>query len=195
MKRVLPSLLIVALLSGGVWHLWAGAWIHAKAHLAQLLLEAAWDTAPHGKKEVKPWPWADTWPICRLAVPRLGIRRLVLAGGHGEALAFGPGHLFPSAPPGQPGNTVIAGHRDTHFRFVRKLQIGDIVNIETAMRQQFEYRVSRIEVVHETQTALLAPMDSARLTLITCFPFDALRSGGPLRYIVIADMQRELTPL
>ena len=191
MKRVVSCLLFIALLSGGVWHLWQGARIHAKAHLAQLLLETAWDTSLTAKKEVKPWPWADTWPICSLAVPRLGIHRLVLAGGHGEALAFGPGHLFRSAAPGAPGNTIIAGHRDTHFRFVRQLQLGDLLRVQDKTGEQFSYRVADIAIVHESATAPLAPGGRNRLTLVTCFPFDTLRAGGPLRYIVTADLNTD----
>ena len=86
--------MLIALPLCGVWQLGLGAWIHAKAMLAQSLLETAWSETLRTGKEVKPWPWADTWPVARLTVPRLGIRRIVLAGASGSSLAFGPGHFF-----------------------------------------------------------------------------------------------------
>ncbi len=86
-KRVL--VLFITLPLCGLWFIGQGTYIHAKASLAQLLLEAAWAGTLQGKKEVKPWPWADTWPVSRLSVPRLGIHRIVLAGASGSSLAFG----------------------------------------------------------------------------------------------------------
>ena len=105
----------------GLWFIGQGTYIHAKALLAQVLLEAAWLETRHGIKEVKPWPWADTWPVSRLSVPSLGVSRIVLAGASGQSLAFGPGHLFSSAEPGEQGNVIIAGHRDTHFTFIKNI--------------------------------------------------------------------------
>jgi sortase A len=170
----------------GLWFITQGSYIHAKAILAQLLLEAAWTETLNGRKEVKPWPWADTWPVSRLNVPRLGISRIVLAGANGSALAFGPGHLFKSAYPGGKGNTVIAGHRDTHFSFIRDLKIGDKLELQTANARTLIYQVSDSLIVDENDTEFLLSDDENLLTLITCYPFDAIQSGGPQRYLVIA---------
>jgi sortase A len=170
----------------GLWFITQGSYIHAKAILAQLLVEAAWTETLNGRKEVKPWPWADTWPVSRLNVPRLGISRIVLAGANGSALAFGPGHLFKSAYPGGKGNTVIAGHRDTHFSFIRDLKIGDKLELQTANARTLIYQVSDSLIVDENDTEFLLSDDENLLTLITCYPFDAIQSGGPQRYLVIA---------
>ncbi len=119
-------------------------------------------------------------------MPRLGIRRIVLAGANGSALAFGPGHLFESAAPGDKGNTVIAGHRDTHFDFIRELQIGDSLELQTANARTLIYEITDIRIVDENNSKFLASGDDQLLTLITCYPFDAIQSGGVKRYLVIA---------
>ena len=178
-------ILLIVLPLSGVWQIGLGAYIHAKAILAQILLEAAWSDTLNGHKEVKPWPWADTWPVGRLTVPRLGISRIVLAGASGSSLAFGPGLFSGMLLSGNRGNTVIAGHRDTHFRFLRDLRPGDIITLQTPDALTHEYHISEVRVVHETATHYLADTEDASLTLVTCYPFDAIVTGGPLRYLVV----------
>ncbi len=184
----LKGLLIVLPLCG-MWQIGSASYIHAKAILAQVLLETAWDKTVHGQQEVKPWPWADTWPISRLDVPGLGVDRIVLAGASGSSLAFGPGHLFGSSLPGQQGNTVIAGHRDTHFRFLKDIQRGELIRLQSHTGETIKYEVSETIIVDEKQAEYLANTSENKLTLITCYPFDAIRPGGPLRYLVIAKQQ------
>ena len=122
MIHMFKKVLIVLLPLCGLWFMGQASYIHAKAVFAQLLLETAWTETLNGQKEVKPWPWADTWPIARLSAPALGISRIVLAGASGSSLAFGPGHLFGSSSPGEKGNVIISGHRDTHFSFLEKIK-------------------------------------------------------------------------
>jgi len=187
----LKSLLIVLPLCG-MWQIGSASYIHAKAILAQVLLETAWDKTIHGQQEVKPWPWADTWPISRLDVPGLGIDRIVLAGASGSSLAFGPGHLFGSSLPGQQGNTVIAGHRDTHFRFLQDIQRGDLIQMQLLTGETIQYEVTETIIADEKETEYIANTSENTLTLITCYPFNAIRPGGPLRYLVIA---KQYTPV
>ena len=75
-KRLLVALLIAL----GGWQFGHGAWIQAKAWLAQVLIAQAWQRVLAGEVHAKPWPWADTWPVARLSVPSLGIERYVLEG-------------------------------------------------------------------------------------------------------------------
>lgn len=170
----------------GMWTFGQGVWIHAKAQLAQVLLESAWSQTLQGREEVKPWPWADTWPVGRLTVPRLGQHRIVLAGASGSSLAFGPGHLFKSAAPGEEGNCIIAGHRDTHFDFLRSLKKGDHIILQDKQGESVTYEITEMLIAHENSHHLLGQYTGRMLTLITCYPFDAIRSGGPLRYVVMA---------
>jgi len=184
-KRTL-LVLAIALPLCGMWQIGQGTYIHAKAILAQALLEMAWAEAREGQKEVKPWPWADTWPVSRLFVPRLGISRIVLAGASGSSLAFGPGHLFGTSLPGQQGNSVIVGHRDTHFKFLRLLRTGDVITVQNGNKRLPNYLVTETQIVAIYELQHLAQTRDATLTLITCYPFDAISTGGPLRYVVIA---------
>lgn len=163
-----------------------GVWIYAKASLAQILLRRAWARTVQGGKEVRPWPWADTWPVARLRSRRLREDLIVLAGASGRTLAFGPGHLDGTADPGADGNCVLSAHRDTQFAFLRKLEAGDPVELETPDRRRHIYRVFDRQVVHKRQVGVLAETAEPTLTLVTCYPFFAVAPGGPLRYVVRA---------
>jgi sortase A len=166
-----------------------GLWIPTKAALAQALLERSWSrtvamrAAGHTHR---PWPWADTWPVARLRVPRLGIHRVVLAGASGRTLAFAPGHVDGTAAPGGPGNSGIAGHRDTNFAFLRRLEKGDELIVERPDGRMVRYQVAEARVVDRSHSEVLADTADDRLTLVTCWPFDAVVPGGPERYVVTA---------
>ncbi len=180
------------LLAAGTLGLARAAWIPAKAELAQLMLARAWAHSQARGVPVAPWPWADTDPVARLTAPRLGVERLVLAGAHGRSLAFGPGHWSGSASPGNAGNVVIAGHRDTHFAFLQHLALGDLLWLEARSGERSAYRVAYADVAHESDSAPMEPVGRAVLTLITCYPFDAVVPGGPLRYVVRAVRQGDV---
>ena len=160
--------------------------IGAKAWLAQGLIAHAWSRSLHGEKEAKPWPWADTWPVARLVAPRLGIQRYVLAGANGSAIAFGPGHLSGTPAPGASGNSVIGGHRDTHLAFLRHVKPGDELLVERPDGTLVAYQVRDALVLDKRDVWVTKQEGPRRLTLVTCFPFDALRAGGPQRYVVFA---------
>ena len=135
---------------------------------------------------VKPWPWADTWPVARLSMPDRGIDLIVLADASGRSMAFGPGLVAGTAPPGTPGNTVLSGHRDTQFRFLRSLGAGDRLRLEDARGAWHDYAVSDALIVDAEAVEILWDTGDSLLTLVTCYPFDALVPGGPLRYVVRA---------
>ncbi len=177
----------VALALLGLWAGVGGGWIAAKAALAQVLLRAAWAETSAGAGPARPWPWADTWPVARLRAPRLGVDQIVLAGASGRTLAFGPAHLGASAPPVSAGNTVLSGHRDSHFRFLAELRPGDAITITAPDGRARAYRVTATQVVHKDAARFPLAVDRPRLTLVTCWPFDAVVPGGPLRYVVVAE--------
>ena len=115
-----------------------------------------------------------------------GIDLIVLADASGRSMAFGPGLVAGTAPPGTPGNTVLSGHRDTQFRFLRSLAPGDRLRLEDARGAWHDYAVSDALVVDAQAVEILWDTDDSLLTLVTCYPFDALVPGGPLRYVVRA---------
>jgi sortase A len=180
--------LVLVCLLGGLWQLADAIFISAKAEVAQELIAKAWARSLlKGGQPIKPWPWADTWPIARLVVPRHSIDLYVLAGAAGNALAFGPGHVSASAFPGERGVSVIGGHRDTHFSFLQALQHNTLLKVELSDGSSKTYRVAQMKVVDATKEALPGFFSTeSELMLVTCYPFDALFSGGPLRYVVKA---------
>jgi sortase A len=166
----------------------AGLWIPFKAVLAQELLELAWAESRARQTEVKPWPWADTWPVARLSFPGESGSVIVLQGAHGESLAFGPGWLAGSGSVSEP--VVIAGHRDTHFARLAELESGTLLQVEHRSGESVRYRVRRSRVVDSRREMIdLSRLPPGTLMLVTCYPFDAVDAGGPLRYVIEAEAE------
>lgn len=156
-------------------------WIPVKAQAAQVLLERAWQRSLAGDPDARPWPWADTRPVAILEVPRLGIRQFVLEGASGRNLAFGPAAISPVTA----SDVVLSGHRDTHFDFLQELRENDLLRLVLPGRTA-EFRVRFREVVDSERLQLVLDPSMTRLTLVTCYPFEALTAGGPERYVVTA---------
>ncbi len=186
MRNRLTLLLIVMLMVGGSLLCGSGVWIHAKALLAQVLLRQAWEQTLTQELAVKPWPWADTWPVARLRAPKYEQDLIVLAGQAGATLAFGPGMLANSAGPGKPGTCILAGHRDASFSFLQQVQPDDVFVLEDGNGKQWKYRVSSTSV-RPAEDLYLEHLPISRLALVTCYPFDAVLPGTPQRYVVIAE--------
>ena len=159
-------------------------WIPAKAELAQFLLETSWLRTLEGEANAKPWPWADTRAIAVLEVPRLGLREIVLEGSSGRNLAFGP-TLINTTHIDDTADRILSGHRDTHFSFLKELQTGDLLRLRTPTQTR-NYRVSWQEAVDSRQQQMIIDDNIERLTLLTCYPFNAATAGGPMRWVVTA---------
>ena len=186
MRQIIFAVLISTLLILGLWQTGQGAWIYIKAELAQYLLEQAWARTLEGEQKVKPWPWADTWPVARLQLPQYGVDLIVLSGASGRTMAFGPGHVAASAPPGERGTTILSGHRDTHFRFLKHVKEGEQIIIQQSNGVSTRYTIEAIDIVEARHTTIMRDSTQTHLILITCYPFDAITPGGPLRYVVTA---------
>lgn len=185
LRRLAPVALALTLVGAGAALFAQGAVIAAKAQLAQVLLDRAWERAAAGEATARPWPWADTWTVARIEAPRLHQSAVVLAEAGGEAMAFGPAHLSRTPAPGRPGVSVIAAHRDTHFAFLKDLQPGDRLTVETP-EGVLEFAVTGSEVVRADRSGIQPEGGSPRLALVTCYPFGAVQRG-PLRYVVWAE--------
>lgn len=182
-RTLAPTLLTLA----GLLLFSQGAYIHAKALLAQVLLQRAFDETIASGRITKPWSWADTWPVARIDVKRIGASAIVLAGSSGQALAFGPGHVELTADAGERGVAVYSAHRDTHFAFLRNVKIGDEIDITRDDGRMFRYRADGSSVVRFDASGIDPLADGYELVLSTCWPFDALTSG-PLRYLLHATL-------
>jgi sortase A len=109
-------------------------------------------------------------PIAALSIPRVHLSAVVLHGSDAQTLHRGPGHLEHTALPGESGNAVIAGHRDSFFWPLRNVQLGDDVFVDTPAKR-VHYQVTLLRVVDPQNVSVLEPTGDATLTLITCYPF------------------------
>src|SRR5262245_40461230 len=123
-------------------------------------------------------------PLAELSLPRLGLSAVVLHGSDDQTLLMGLGHIENTALPGESGNIGIAGHRDSFFRPLRHVQLGDDIVLDTPARR-VHYRVSSYRVVEPSEVSVLDPTDTATLTPVTCYPF-FLVGHAPERFIVQA---------
>lgn len=124
-------------------------------------------------------------PIGRLSIPRLGLSTVVVEGDNDSSLQVGAGHATTSAPLGAEGNVVIAGHRDTAFWPLRKVRVGDRIQVTAGGRHT--YIVRGLSIVSATDVSLLQPVHDAVLTLVTCYPFRHV-GPAPKRFIVRASL-------
>jgi sortase A len=182
-RFVAPFLLALA----GLVLFGQGAYIHAKALLAQVLLQRAFADTIAGGHPVKPWSWADTWPVARIEVKRLHASAIVLSGSSGQALAFGPGHVEFTPDAGERGVAVYSAHRDTHFRFLKDVAIGDEIVVTRNDGKAFRYRADGSSVVRFDASGIDPVTDGYELVLSTCWPFGAVTSG-PERYVLHAGL-------
>lgn len=180
---------------GGVVILVAGAcltgraaYMHAKAELAGVLIRRAWEESARSGEPRAPWPWADTRPVARLRIPRLGYDEIVLDDATPSVLAFGPALLLSGARPGKAGNVVVAGHRTSWFRWLEGIAEGDTMEMEwfDARRgglYERRYKVEAIRIVEPSDVRLPGATGADALTLITCYPFGR-GPRSPKRFVV-----------
>lgn len=181
----LVAMILIATAITGFSLVGQGLYIKAKAVLAQVLLERAWSRSLAGEDAAKAWPWADTWPVAKISLPRIKQNSIVLNNASGEAMAFGPGLVAGTPMPGRPGTSVISGHRDTHFEFLRNVRLGDTIEVKTRADKRITYKVDYMEVVDASASGIEPNAPGEKLALVTCWPFDD-KNPGPLRYVVYA---------
>ena len=195
-RGLLPMAAALLLAAAGLLYVGQGLAIHAKATLAQVLLERAFARSLAERGPVKPWSWADTWPIARVEMARIGLDAIVLAQASGQALAFGPGHLEGTPLPGDDGTAVIAAHRDTHFAALSEARTGDEIRVTRNDGVTSWFRVTGTAVVNWDGSGIDPTAEGHFLVLSTCWPFGATEPGS-LRYLVKAQMiaSERRTPL
>jgi sortase A len=191
MKRLLSYLLMAA----GSWLVFLGAREVLESYLGQTSaardFNAPRDTSTHiTRTKSAVIRSGDT--VAKLSIPRLNSQLYVMEGDDERELRRGPGHLPGTPMPGARGNSVIAGHRDTHFRVLKDIRKGDDILLETTSGQ-FLYRVRNTSVVSPSNTSSLQPTSGPMLHLITCYPFYYVGSA-PQRFVVEASLAGEVTP-
>ncbi|MGB0908436.1 MAG: class GN sortase [Maricaulaceae bacterium] len=170
-----------------------GFYVGAKAATAQVLLKRAWAQSLETGEQANLWGSMDARPFAKLTVPSQGESAIVLDNLSGQSLAFAPSYMPETAKPGMPGTSLIAAHKNTHFAFLENLQKGDEIHVQNYDGSEHVFRVSHMQIVDKDQSGIYAPdthissEEPSRLALVTCYPFDQLSYGGPLRYIVFAE--------
>jgi sortase A len=187
--RLVTSLAVIALAAGVATSGFAVLQIHQMAQNSQSLYlpetSLSWSenslTSGARKSGIRKGSF-----IGIISIPSINKSINVFEGTSSKELAKGVGHFIGSVMPGVADNSVLAGHRDTVFSNLGKVKIGALVDI-TIKRTKFTYKVNRIRIVDKDDRTVIVPMDSAMLTLSTCYPFRYF-GNAPDRYIVIAKL-------
>jgi sortase A len=77
---------------------------------------------------------------------------------------------------------VVAGHRDSHFSFLKKVFMNDIISLANQDGQSQLYQVEAIDIVDASTGELPVLADDSSLVLITCYPFNQINSDSNERY-------------
>ena len=128
----------------------------------------------------------------RVDVPRIQLSAMIAEGADSRALRVAVGHVPGTALPWQSGNVALVAHRDTFFRRIGELKIGDVIRL-TVPGERYTYRVTFTDIVNPTETWVLQPATGDTLTLATCYPFNFM-GPAPKRFVVRA-RRLNLVPL
>lgn len=180
LKRAVFSLVFLL----GIGLLFNGTYIQAKAILAQYLIEESWEKTLETKEPTPPWSWSDTYPILKMSVPSLNKELFVLQGDSGSTLAFGPGHASKSFLPKDNGTVMISAHKDTHFRFLKDLKVGEKIVIQDVNNDSHTYIMDSFKVIDSEKNNIPIYNGINELVLVTCYPFEAISTEKNQRYVV-----------
>ncbi|MCU1334602.1 MAG: sortase family protein [Bryobacterales bacterium] len=159
-----------------------GYWVHLSLKARGSQIEGARELERTEISSTSPLVIGDV--VGRLEIPRLSISTVVFEGADQDVLERGAGHLPGSALPGDRGNTVLAAHRDTFFRPLRRIRVGDVLKIHTPRRDSI-YIVESARVVEPDEVDVIKPTTGPAVTLITCYPFRYI-GPAPERFVVRA---------
>jgi len=189
MKSIIKKSLLI---TGSLLCLHA-SWLPAKALLSEHLISYSWHQTIDLQQKIKPWPWADTYPIAELSFLRLNKSIVVLNGGDPTTLAFSAGAIAPFNQANSTQPFVVAGHRDSHFSFLDEVFMNDIISLADKHGQSQLYQVEAIDIVDASTGELPVLADDSSLILITCYPFTNIRNAASLtgnakneRYVITA---------
>jgi sortase A len=173
-------------------YVWAGADRMVYQQIQQQRFESARVEITSGVPSKAPPQLSRAKPerliIGELLIPRLGIQSVIQEGIGASVLRRSVGHIPETPLPGDPGNAVLAGHRDTIFRPLERVERGDRVMIRSR-DATFEFQVDSITIVSEDATEVLRDTPGkARLTLVTCYPFE-FAGRAARRLIVMAKLE------
>ena len=198
---VLRAVAYLLVMAGGAALGWCAAmiadgqiaqWV-ARQQLEQTLADSDSPTRPYlplaKRSPVTP---ENGTPLAALSIPRIGLSVVVLQGSDEHTLRLGVGHIESTPLPGEAGNVGIAGHRDSFFRPLRNVQVGDDIMLETPAGN-VHYRVSSYRIVSPNEVSVIHPTSDPVLTLVTCYPFYFV-GAAPDRFVVRANLVDDRRP-
>jgi len=192
-RRQIPNLLLLlGILLLGYVALQYGRMYQAQRQLSQEWSQqnSAWRAA--NRNATATAAAAQEQSLIRLSAPTISLDAVVVEGTSEEALLLGPGHMVRTAIPGDSGNSVISGHRDTFFRHIHELNKGDVILVQRNGRA-FRFEVTGKKVVEPTDLSVIQPTGDSRLTLITCYPTYYI-GPAPQRLVVFSKLVQESPP-
>jgi sortase A len=181
-RNVLPLILMVV---GAALVLYVGAQ-YAQMYLEQRSLAREWERQQTTLLQPQPNQPPVPRGLTRLAIPRINLDAIVVEGATRHDLLLGPGHIKGTAEPGELGNVVITGHRDTFFRHIHELGKGDVVLVQRNGKT-YRYEVTAKKIVDPEDVSVVRPSKDNRLTLITCYPTYYI-GPAPDRLVVFTKM-------
>jgi sortase A len=184
LRRMLALVLILigALALGWVgFHLASAAWFDRETRAALDILRQA----PPSPSAASPARIDVGEPIGTLEIARVGLTGVVVEGDSDDVLDRAIGHLPDTPLPWHDGNSALAAHRDTIFRPLKGVRLGDVLRLKTP-HGDFDYRVTDTLIVKPNEVWVLDPTPVATLTLISCWPFNYI-GNAPERFIVRAE--------
>jgi LPXTG-site transpeptidase (sortase) family protein len=188
-RKLLPGLLIVL----GSFLLAYVASQYGTMYSEQKRMAEAWDEQQARQTE-EPASAAQAHEqkddgLIRLAIPKIDLTSFIVEGTSHKALLLGPGHMTRTAEPGEPGNAVISGHRDTFFRHLYQLEKGDQVLVERGGRK-YIYQVTGKKIVEPNDLSVIRPTSDPQMTLITCYPTYYI-GPAPKRLVVFSKLAEQ----
>jgi LPXTG-site transpeptidase (sortase) family protein len=161
---------------------------YGQMFMEQRHLAAEWQQQQQPQTSAKAKSAVDD-SLIRLVIPKIDLTSFVVEGTNHHALLLGPGHLKDTAEPGEVGNAVISGHRDTFFRHIHELDKGDKIFVDRGGKRMV-YEVTEKKIVEPDDIAVTNPTEDSELTLITCYPTYYI-GPAPKRLVVSAKLSRE----
>lgn len=153
---------------------------------SQKNLEAEWQHQAATISTPGKAPISPEQMLTRLEIPKIQVDSIVVEGASRKDLSEGPGHMKQTAEPGETGNAVITGHRDTFFRHIYELNKGDQIQVRRSGRT-FTYEVTGRKIVMPEDISVIKPTNDPQLTLITCYPTYYI-GPAPKRLVVFSKL-------
>lgn len=199
----MTTIIYKTLLTAGCLLSLHASWLPTKAWLSQVLISYSWQQSiaenmmsehenqmKHSSRNIaiKPWPWADTFPIAELSIERLEENIVILNGGDPTTLAFSAGAIAPFNQTNNLTPFVVAGHNDSHFAFLENILMKDIISMRDQHGKSQLYQVEAIDIIDASTGQLPILANDSSLILITCYPFNNLSNNNDERYIITAKL-------